>query len=309
MKKLYITGIAGMLGSNIAYLLKDRYEICGADKVKINAKDIKTEQMDLLDFDKLKTNIINFKPDYLIHTTAMVNVDLCEEEREAAYNLNTKLTEFITDICNEIKCKMVYISTDAVFDGVEDRLYTEKDLANPVNYYGMTKLLGERKVLEYGHTVVRTNIYGFNIQNKDSFGEWIYKSLQEDKSLNMFTDIDFSPILVNDLAEVLSIIIESEASGLYHICAEGCITKYDFGCALKKMFDIKVGEISRSVSENFNFKAVRSKHMGMSNKKFCSEFNITLSSPTESINKFYKLYCNGYQEGLRKWGKLDYADR
>lgn len=291
-----------MLGANIAYLLKDKYMICGVDRVKINAIDIKIEQIDLLDFGKLRNNIIHFKPDYLIHTAAMVNVDLCEEEREKAYNLNTKLTESIVDICNEIKCKMIYISTDAVFDGTKDRLYTEKDLTNPLNYYGMTKLLGERKVLECGHIVVRTNIYGFNIQNKYSFGEWIYHSLQEDEKLNMFTDIDFSPILVNDLAKALTVLFKGDTSGLYHICASGCIAKYDFGCVLKKTFNIKSGEITPAISDEFDFKAVRSKHMGMSNNKFCNEFNMILPSPVESINRFYELYCNGYQECLRKWG-------
>lgn len=302
MKRIYITGMAGMLGANIAYLLKDKYEVTGVDKVPFRADKIKCEQFDLLDHKKLKESIMNASPDYLIHTAAMINVDLCEEETDLAYQLNSELTTFLAGICESISCKMVYISSDAVFDGNNEKLYTEQDITNPVNYYGKTKLLGEDEVLTKGHLVVRTNIYGFNVQDKNSFGEWILRSLQKGESLNMFTDIDFSPILVNDLTEIIVGLLEENRSGPYHVCASGAISKYDFGLYLQSVFSLPAGLIHKSVSDTFPFKAKRSKHMGMSNVKVKEELGITIPTPKESIDKFFELYQDGYDQKLKDWG-------
>lgn len=309
MKRIYITGIAGMLGANIAYLLKDRYEIIGVDKVPFMADGVKGEQFDLLDYTKLKESIVQAAPDYLIHTAALINVDLCEDEVELAHQLNSELTSFLAKICEEISCKMVYISTDAVFDGKDERLYTEQDITCPVNEYGRTKLLGEDEVLKKNHIVTRTNIYGFNVQSKNSFGEWIYKSLQNGEPLNMFTDIDFSPVLVNDLTEVIVRLLEEDFHGLYHVCASGAISKYDFGKYLQSVFSLSDGVIHESVSDNFPFKAKRSKHMGMSNEKVKKELGIRISTPEESIEKFFKLYKDGYDQRLKNWGAVSSEDR
>lgn len=301
MKRVYITGIAGMLGGNLGYLLGNDYKICGVDKIAIMVDNIKTEQFNLLDFKRLEDSIRKFQPDYLIHTAALVSVDFCEENEELSKKMNTDLTCFLAELCNKISCRMIYISTDAVFDGKEAGLYKEGDAPNPVNIYGMTKYKGECAALKYGHTVLRTNIYGFNIQNKNSFGEWIYKSLLKGENLKMFTDIDFSPILVNDLADILMNIMEKRIQGLYHVCATGSITKYDFGMYLKHIFSIREGSIKAAISDNYPFKAVRSKHMGMDNKKISKILGITVATPKESIEKFFKLYSDGYDKKLKEW--------
>lgn len=297
-----------MLGANIAYLLKDHYEITGVDQVPFVAAKIACEQFDLLDHAKLKESILQAAPDYLIHTAALINVDLCEEEVELAQRLNCELTAFLAKICEDISCKMVYISTDAVFDGENERLYTEQDVTDPVNQYGRTKLLGEREVLQRDHLVVRTNIYGFNVQEKNSFGEWIYKSLQRGENLNMFTDIDFSPILVNELTEIIMRLLEEDFHGLYHICASGAISKYEFGKYLQKVFSLPDGQIHESVSDNFPFKAKRSKHMGMSNEKVRKELSIEISTPEESVDRFFELYKHGYDQELKDWGTVGDED-
>ncbi len=309
MKRIYITGIAGMLGANIAYLLKDQYQITGVDKVPFMADGVKCEQFDLLDYIKLQESIVQSAPDYLIHTAALINVDLCEEKEELAQQLNSELTAFLAKICEEISCKMVYISTDAVFDGEDEKLYAEQDITCPVNVYGKTKLLGEDEVLKKNHLVVRTNIYGFNVQDKTSFGEWIFKSLQKGEILNMFTDIDFSPILVNDLTEVIVRLLEEDLHGLYHVCASGAISKYDFGKHLQSVFALPDGLIHESVSDNFPFKAKRSKHMGLDNKKVKKELSIEIPAPKESIERFYKLYREGYDRALKDWGAVCSEDR
>ena len=307
--KLFITGLAGMLGSNIAYELKKKYSISGVDLVNVNMPEVEAFCFDMLDFEKLLSCLEAIKPDIIIHTAAAVNVDRCEIEPEYAQNLNVKLTENICKIADMIQAKIIYISTDAVFDGKQVELYVETDETNPVNVYGKTKLQGENLVKQNKNNVLfRTNIYGFNIQEKDSFGEWIYNGLLKNQELNMFEDIDFSPILVNDLANVIDLAIQKKVSGLYHVCGTGCITKYTFGCELKKIFKIPTGKINKTQSDKCSFKAMRAKHMGMSNKNICDLLDCKIRTPIESIEEFYRLYNKGFKAELIEFGGIRYAD-
>lgn len=309
MKKIFITGLAGMLGSNIAYELRKDYLLSGVDLIKVNMDKVTSYDFNALDYEKLLECLKQVKPDIIIHTAAAVNVDRCEIEPDYADKLNVKMTENICRVSEEINAKVIYISTDAVFDGENKKLYSESDKTAPINIYGKTKLAGENIVRkDKNNVILRTNIYGFNIQNKNSFGEWIYTSLLEDKELNMFTDIDFSPILVNELAKVIDIAIKKDISGLYHVCGTGCISKYDFGCELKRVFKIGFGKVNKTTSDGFSFKAKRAKHMGMSNKNICNALDIEIRTPVESIEKFYDMYRNGFKEELIKFGGIQDED-
>ena len=289
--KIYVTGIAGMLGYGIYNRLKEKAEITGVDLWDIEIPGLSYEKISLLDTEEIEHDIAEKKPDILIHTAALVNVDECEENPEDARKLNTEVSGKLADICNRYGIKMVYISTDAVFDGEDPRLYTEEDRVNPVNVYGRTKLDGEAAVLKYPQNLVfRTNIYGINIQKKQSFGEWIYTSLKDNKTLNMFTDIDFSPIEVEELAELIYKACQKGLLGLYHACGTGSITKYEFAVTMKKFFQIETGTIREATSDTARLKAKRSKHMGMSNRKLRDELQVKISTPEESILRFRQLW-------------------
>ena len=279
-----------MLGYGIYSELEERAQIVGVDIIELENTKLPYQRISLYEIEEIEKNIVETKPDILIHTAALINVEECERNPEEAEKLNVIVTKQLANICNKYKIKMVYISTDAVFDGENSKLYTEEDMENPLNVYGKTKLAGEACVLKYPQNLVfRTNIYGINIQKKQSFGEWIYYSLVEGKTLNLFTDIDFSPILVNELAELIYRACEKELCGLYHACGTGCITKYDFGIKLKDFFKIETGRIHKATSDSAHFKAQRSKHMGLSNQKLCDALQVKISTPKESIEKFYCL--------------------
>ena len=303
MKKIYITGIAGLLGVNLALELKSKFCVSGVDLFNIKLKDITVDVYDMLDFGRLKENIKNKNIDVVIHTAAAINVDLCEEKPEYARNLNVCLTKEIADICTENNIKLIYISTDAVFDGGNNSLYTEIDPVNPINIYGKTKYEGEQYVLKNQENfVLRTNIYGFNTQHKKSFGEWILDSLINDQTINLFEDIYFSPILVNELSKIIALIIENNICGLYHVCGTGSVSKYEFGIELKKKFGIKSGLIIKEKSENHHFVAKRAKNMGMSNEKICKLLDIHISTPVQSIKLFKELYDKEYPQMLKGMG-------
>lgn len=288
--KIYITGIAGMLGYGIYRALCSRADITGIDMVDIQIPELTYQVISLLDMEAVEIDIEKNKPDILIHTAAMVNVDECEEKPETAKCINEVVTEQLAMLCDKHGIKMIYISTDAVFDGENPELYTETDMPHPLNVYGETKLGGERAVLRYPKNLVfRTNIYGINIQKKVSFGEWIYFSLLQGRTLRMFCDIDFSPVLAEELAELIYGACQKKLCGLYHACGTGCITKYDFAKKMKEIFELESGEIFKVTSDSAGLKAKRAKHMGMSNKKLTDALNRKISTPEESIRQFYHL--------------------
>lgn len=296
--KIYITGIAGLLGYSIYHCLKDKEEVDGFDIVETEDRGMSYHHISLFDTGAVEQELIRGKADVLIHTAALVNVDECEDHPEDAEKLNVWVTAQLAQICQRHHIKMVYISTDAVFDGEEERLYTEEDPTNPVNVYGRTKLEGEDFVLRYPDNLVfRTNLYGINIQKKQSFGEWIYQSLKEDQVLHMFTDIDFSPILAEELAELIYKACQNNLCGLYHACGTGCMTKYAFAVRLKEIFGLKTGRIEPSISGKAVLKARRSKHMGMSNEKLRRELQVEISTPEEGIKRFYQQIKEGESSG------------
>ena len=210
--RLYITGIAGLLGNNIVKQLVNRCEITGVDILDLNIPNISYAKFSLYETERLREHIEEIKPDAVIHTAAAVNVDECEENPEWAYKLNEEVTKDIAEICASLGVKMIYISTDAVFDGESEKLYTETDKVNPLNIYAKTKLGGEKYVLQRPENLVfRTNIYGQNIQDKKSFGEWIVSSLEEGKTLNMFEDIGERLYIKVELKDIMNSLKIKEA--------------------------------------------------------------------------------------------------
>ena len=135
----------------------------------------------------------------------MINVEECEKEPNKAYKINSDATRYLCKVAKQNDIFFIYISTDAVFDGNQNNLFSEEDKPNPLNIYGKTKLHGEKYVQEMltNYLIIRTNIFGWNIQNKISFAEWVYKSLISKKNIKMFYDIYFTPIYVKNFAFIL----------------------------------------------------------------------------------------------------------
>lgn len=301
-KKMYITGIGGLLGGNLATILSDKYDIYGLDSKNLKIPNIKSSVIDINDYQSVKMEIEHIKPDILIHCLALVDVDKCEEDKKLSYKLNYKSTEFLSKICAEKNIKLIYISTDAVFDGIKEGLYSEEDEVNPLNEYAKTKRLGELEVLKNKkNLVLRTNIYGFNIKDKFSFGEWVLNSLKENKRLNMFYDVKFSPILVNDFAKILDVIIQNELEGIIHLSSTGSISKYDFGIKLSEIFGFEENNINKFSVKEFSFKAKRSENMGLDNQKIRKILGIDIPTPEQGIKNFKELYDSGYGEQLKNY--------
>lgn len=302
MMRVFITGIQGLLGCNLACHFSQSAKVMGCDVVgkPFAAYNIQSRELDLFDFPRVQQTLTDFNPDVLIHCAALVNVDLCEEDKDLAYKLNVEVTGFLTKICEALKIKMIYISTDAVFDGLQANK-TEDDTVNPINQYALTKLLGEQEVTKLDdYLILRTNIYGWNRLDKFSLAEWIYHSVKSGKATSLFDDITFSPILVNNLAEVIAELIESNVTGLFHVAGIDSPTKYEFGLALVDEFSLSPEHIIKSSAENFPFKAPRPKDMSLDVSKVSKILQKTkLLNFRAGIKQFAQLYRDGFAQKLK----------
>lgn len=298
-ESMFITGCSGLLGSNLCYLLRGRYSISGIDRNEMHMEDVETICGSVLDFSSLESIIMARKPDIVLHCAALTRLDECEQHPEEAYLSNTELTRRVAEISEKIGAKMIFISSDAVFPGTLRRLAREDDAIAPISVYGKSKALAEEIVLRIPRSlVIRTNIYGYNRRDKSSFGEWVYLTLRDGHELNMFDDVFFSPILVNDLTEIFERCIQEDLSGLYHICSTGSISKYDMGMCIKETFSLP-GLIHRCSMEGFQFIAPRTHNMGMDNAKIKQTLQIEIRTPEESVAEFMRLMASGYPGELK----------
>lgn len=217
--KFFITGVNGQLGYDVKRELLERgyTDILAPTRV----------DLDITNEDAVKKMIREYRPSVIFHCAAYTAVDKAEEEQEKCYQVNVLGTKYLTEAAKEVGAKIIYISTDYVFDGTKEGLYQVEDKVNPVNYYGKTKYLGENFVRAYdNHIIVRISwVFGINGKN---FIRTMLNLAESHKELNVVCDQIGSPTYTKDLAGLLVNMFLSNVKGLYHVTNEGYCSWYEF---------------------------------------------------------------------------------
>ena len=239
--KLLIIGGSGLVGSTLLQYASTNYSIHFTYNTnKITFDNINSTQINLLGNQKMIIDLIKeVQPDIVVNTAAHSSVDLCETDHSIADKLHVDITQDITQVCKDIDSKLVYISTDAVFQGELHKKYTELDQPNPINYYGKTKLQAEQITLNASskNVVLRTAvIYGWH--KKSRFTNWIIQTLKENHIVDPFIDQYNTPTLVDDLAKSLLNIFEKNISGMFHATGKSCLNRYEFALVLASTFGL-----------------------------------------------------------------------
>ena len=239
--KLLIIGGSGLVGSTLLQYASPNYNIHFTYNTnKITFDNTSSTQINLLDNQKIITDLIKeIQPDIVVNTVAHSSVDLCETDHSIADKLHVDITQDITQVCKDIDSKLVYISTDAVFQGELHKKYTELDQPNPINYYGKTKLQAEQITLNASskNVVLRTAvIYGWH--KKSRFTNWIIQTLKENHMVDPFIDQYNTPTLVDDLAKSLLNVFEKNISGVFHATGKSCLNRYEFALVLANTFGL-----------------------------------------------------------------------
>lgn len=245
--KVVVTGVKGQLGFDVMNELKKRdIEAVGTD----------VQEMDITNRAAVEAVLLAEKPDAVIHCAAYTAVDGAEDNEEICRNINTEGTKYIAKVCRELDCKMMYISTDYVFDGQGDRPWEPDDERHPLNVYGQTKCEGEEAVEEIldKYFIVRI-AWVFGLNGKNFIKTMLNLGKTRDK-ITVVSDQIGSPTYTYDLAKLLVDMVQTEEYGKYHATNEGLCSWYEFACEIFKQAGIAV-EVTPVTSEEYPAKAKR----------------------------------------------------
>ncbi|MCD4781589.1 MAG: SDR family oxidoreductase [Candidatus Omnitrophica bacterium] len=301
MKKILITGVSGLLGSNLAFCYRDRYELLGLYRThRVDIEGMRTMECDINDKDMLDRIIQTFQPDIIIHCAALSRPDICERDPDLTYQINVQGTGNILAAIAALPTKLVYISTDAIFDG-ERGHYREEDQAVAPHCYGKSKLEAEQQVLQRPDALVlRINIYGWNvIIDQKSFGEHVIASLSTGQEMKGMTDAFCSIMYTFDLAKLIEETIDHGLTGIYHsVCSDYC-SKYDYILKAAKQFGLSTEKLKACHCDDFGFQVPRAKNLMLNVSKLEQALGHPLPTVDESIADFHQDYLNGVPDQMK----------
>lgn len=263
--KILGTGLSGLVGSRIVELLSDRFEF--QDLSLATGIDITNE-------DQLKDKFLQSEAKVVLHMAAKTDVDQCEDDKllrsdGAAWQVNVVGTENIVDWAKKTGKRVVYISTDFVFDGTRD-FYDEKDKPNPVNWYGYTKYLGEKALLNsvVNYAILRL-AYPFRARfdEKKDFVRTSIDKLSKEGKIYGLDDHIFTPTFIDDIAYALKTVLEKELVGIFHVVGSTSLTPLKAIDKIKKVFGLsgKIEPINRETY--FKHRAYRPFKLRLRNDK------------------------------------------
>ncbi len=296
MTRILVTGASGLLGLNFALQYQTAHQVMGV----VNAHGLQNMAFAVVKTDLnnpriLKRLLVGAAPEVVIHAAAIANLESCEKDPALAQQVNADLPGELAKLTRELGIKMVQISTDAVFDG-EQGNYVETDLPNPLSVYASTKLEGEQQVLDANPEaiVARVNFFGWSLTGKRSLSEFFYNNLSVGKPVKGFTDVNFCPLQVNQLAETLMEMVSLDLQGLYHVVSRDSLSKYDFGCRIADQFGFDKGLITPVSWQDGGLTARRSPNLTLNVNKLTAALGTPLPGIDAGIRRFYQQYVDGY---------------
>ncbi len=296
--KILVTGANGLLGQHLIKLLlgQTAYTIIATGKGECrlpfaDQDKLQYHSLDIADGMAASYFYLQQQPGIIIHTAAMTQVDDCEIYKVKCWDANVTATRFLIDAAKKIAAWFIFVSTDFVFDG-EKGNYKEDDITNPVNYYGSSKVAGEKAVLESGldAAIVRTClVYGNILQgNRSNIISWVKDNLQNGKKIKVVTDQWRTPTYVEDLAKGILLIIEKRAKGIFHISGEKMISPYDMATATADYLQLDKSLIEKADVSSFTQPAKRPAKTGFVIDKAKKELGFQPLSFSEGLKKMVK---------------------
>ncbi len=263
-RKILVTGANGLLGQKLVEQLVERgvFEVIATGKgpSRLAGKGFGYQSMDITDPDEVDQVISQIAPDTIIHGAAMTNVDQCELNREACLEANVKATEYLVRAAEKIQAHFVFVSTDFIFSG-DDGPYDEEADADPVNFYGETKLTGENLVRNSNTpwAIARTVlVYGIaNDLSRSNIILWVKSSLEAGKEIQVVDDQVRTPTLAEDLALGCILIAEQKATGIFNISGSDLLTPYEMAIMTADYFGLDQALIHKTDSTLFTQPAKR----------------------------------------------------
>ncbi|PWS26862.1 NAD(P)-dependent oxidoreductase [Pedobacter yonginense] len=291
MKTVLTTGSNGLLGQKLTekILAEGRVKLVATSK-GANRYPIKSgydyAEMDILNPEQITAVIEKYKPDAIIHTAAMTNVDTAEADKERCHKLNVDAVQSLISLCKEKDIQLIHLSTDFVFDGA-DGPYKEEDAVNPLSYYGESKVLAEDllKNSKANWVILRTIlVYGItNDMSRSNIVLWAKGALEKALPINVVNDQWRMPTLAEDLAEACILAVEKSAHGIYHISGKDYMSIADLVRKVADYWGLDQSIIAEVSSEGLNQTAKRPIRTGFVLDKAVKDLNYNPHSFEEGL--------------------------
>jgi len=289
--RILITGSNGLLGQKIVKLLagKDGIELLATStgNNRITSKEgYQYQPLDITNQKEINDTVDSFKPDTIINTAAMTNVDACEEDKELCWDLNVNAVKYLIEASEKNNVHLIHLSTDFVFDG-KNGPYTEEDYPKPLSYYGASKYEAEELLQDSNirWSIVRTIIvYGIAEEmSRSNIVLWAKEALEKGNPLTIVDDQYRSPTLAEDLAMGCWLIAQKEATGIYHISGKDLMSIIELVNRVADFFDLDKSIVSPIKSASLNQAAKRPPKTGFVLDKAYQDLNYNPCSFEEGL--------------------------
>lgn len=289
--KILITGSNGLLGQKLVPLLleKDMTVVAsgkGPDRTSIVHEAYQYTSLDITNEEEVNAAFEQYKPDVVVNTAAMTNVDQCESEKEECRKLNVDAVGYITRACEQHDCFLVHLSTDFIFDGKQGP-YLEDGHPNPISFYGQSKLDAEEIIRESKAkwSILRTVlVYGIvPNMSRSNIILWVKDSLENNKDIKVVTDQWRTPTLAEDLAMGCYLVATKKSEGVYNISGKDMLTPYDMAVKTATYFGLDQSLIARADSTTFSQPAKRPEKTGFIIDKAITQLGFKPHSFDEGI--------------------------
>jgi len=315
MERIAITGASGLVGSNVAYKARKEFSVLGLGfSFPAQIENCTSGTLDVVDRDVCKKCLVDFQSDFVVHSAAYVDLESCEKNPDLAYEINIKGTENVAKVCHSLGAKMVYISTDWVFDGKKDlsEKYSENDTPSPLNYYGKTKWEGEIATQDNTDDwiIIRVaNVYGHNFAIPKNWSLWEERSIRRNsgvvKVISLLrkgnvvrqpVQMYQSPTLANDIAEIILELCRRDMQGIYHVAGRESTNRYEFAKEIARVFHFKEDLVSSGTLEDL----VLSFGVHPINvPELVNKLPVNASLDVSKVERALGSKMKGYKEGLR----------
>jgi dTDP-4-dehydrorhamnose reductase len=269
-KRILLTGSNGLLGQKLVDLLIQQSDIeltatARGDNRLPYSDGYKYQSMDITDRQQVLDVISEARPDVVIHTAAMTDVDKCEVQKDACWAQNVQAVEYLVEACRVSDTFLLHVSTDFIFDGTAGP-YDETAEGNPISFYGWSKYAAEKVVIhsDLRWAIARTVlVYGIaHDMSRSNIILWVKKSLEDGKNIKVVTDQWRSPTLAEDLATGCYLIADKEAQGIFNISGKEVLTPYDMAIKTADYFGLDKSLIAQADASTFTQTARRPPRTG-----------------------------------------------
>ncbi|MFZ1730751.1 MAG: SDR family oxidoreductase [Bacteroidota bacterium] len=299
--RVMITGVHGLLGQKLALVFgrETNHELLLTDLAArtffIN-KRFDYQQLNISHLSDVKSLVGSYRPDVIINTAAMTNVDDCEEDKLAAWQVNVDGLKNLIIPARRIEgCRVVQLSTDYVFDG-RSAPYDETSRPRPVSYYGKSKLAAENALISgpVDGIVVRTQVlYGTGYEVRQNFVSWVLAQFEKDAAFRVVDDQRGNPTLADDLAYGILKLVERGASGVYHVSGPESLDRFSFAQKIAEVFGFDASLISPTTSAEIGQSANRPPDSTFITLKFEAACNERLSDTARGLERMRQQLRDG----------------